>query len=291
MKGLSDHTLLMNQMIGLCIKTYDYPSPLKNLGYSVEWIEPRLVNSEGKKVNPDLMFTSNRLVHVLITDCKGGKNVDEHRKEEIDNQVERYSKITTDSIVPKVTVYDPNRLTFDIFFATNVELAEYLKDYNIPVIIFSDEYIIKKNKFQEKKLEEAFLSRIIVSGKPPTHFYPFSDQDERSVIALYVFQKLVVLSLRSRGEFVEFDADTILKEIYRQFWDVVDESKKKNLRNKVDDILFEYQKRKELKEYLEKVKRRRSWRITKSLDAFRKSCQEIIEELEKQQKLDYFKGG
>ena len=73
----------------------------------------------------------------------------------------------------------------------------------------------------------------------------------------------------TREDSNEIDIDTILSKI-QPFWKDIDETKKKALRGKVNDILFECQKKKELKEYLEKVKGKPSWRITKSLDAFRK---------------------
>ena len=280
MKGLSDHTLLMNQMIGLCKKTYGWPSTLKELGYFVELIEPIFVNSESKKVNADLRLTSNKLVHTLVTECKGGVTVD-------DQQIEKYAKLTVESIIRKTMVHDPRRLEFEVVFATNIKFRDELlkRIGTFPLIIFSETELTKENKFQNKELENAFSSPIAISTKPPTHFYPFNDQDDRALIALYVFQKLVVLSLGTREDSNEIDIDTILSKI-QPFWKDIDETKKKALRGKVNDILFEYQKREELKEYLEKVKGKSSWRITKSLDAFRKGCQKIIDNLEKQRKLD-----
>jgi len=122
MEGLSEHTVLVNGMIGLCTKTRGWPSTLKDLGYKVEYIEPTFINSEGKKVNPDILFTSNKLIHALITECKGGISVE-------DEQLEKYSKITVDTVRNWVSVYDASRLSLDLCFASYASCS-----YNSPII-------------------------------------------------------------------------------------------------------------------------------------------------------------
>jgi hypothetical protein len=54
---------------------------LKDLGYKVEYLEPTFLNSEGKKVNPAILFTSNKLIHALITECKGGVSIEDEQLE------------------------------------------------------------------------------------------------------------------------------------------------------------------------------------------------------------------
>lgn len=116
---LSNHMLLMNMVIGLCKRTSDWPSILRNLGYEVDWVEPRLINSEGKKVVPDLMLTSNKFLHSLIVECKGGKTLDK-------DQLDRISKLTVESIRDRASVYDVRRLNMDVCFASFEEYLEHI---------------------------------------------------------------------------------------------------------------------------------------------------------------------
>ncbi len=291
MKGLSEHTILINAVIGLCVETYGWPHPLKDLGFTVDSIEPTLVTENRRKINPDLILTSNRLTHALVVECKGGYEINEHRKNEIDDQAERYSKISDNLLAQKVSIYDPRRLTHDITYVTNDKIAEFIKDYGYPVLIFEKAKLYKMNNFKKKELNSKFSSKIPLNSHPPTHFFPFNDDDSSSLIALYVFQKLVKFALKARDESIEFDEETILKSIFGPYWENIGATKKKALRKKVRNILYEYSKNKELKGYLEKVKDRKSWRVTKSLEAFRKGCQKIVDDLEMQRKIDEFNLG
>jgi len=288
MRGLSEHTMLMNAMIGLCVPTHDWPHPLKDLGFSVDSIEPVLATKDGKKVNPDLILTSNRLTHALVVECKGGYEIDKYRKKESDDQARRYSKISNNLLAHRVSIYDPRRLTHDVTYVTNDEIAEFIKEYGYPILVFERDKLYKINSFNKEVLNSKFSSEISIKGPPPTHFFPFNDNDDPSLIALYVFQKLVKFALKTRDDSLEFDENMILKSIFGAYWKNIHETKKKKLRKKVRGILNEYSKNKELKGYLEKVKDRKNWRVTKSLEAFRKGCQKIIETLEKQRKINEF---
>ena len=267
-------------MIGLTTRTYGWPSTLKKLGFKVESIEPKFLNSEGKEVNPDILFTSNKLLHALITECKGGKSLDRYAKE----QIKEYTKITSDSVRHKVGVYDPKRLRIDICFAINESNRGIIKEINeintFPVIIFSDSKISKENHFNHKKLEDEFSSDIPIHSKPPTYFYPFSDQDDASIIAIHIFQELMRLALANKYKpELDIEIDDLLENIH-PLWKNIAERKKKEIRNKTNSIILEY-KRKQLGDYLKKIKGKPAWNITKSLQAFGNECNKIIEELSK----------
>ncbi len=215
MKGLSKHTLLMNKMIGLAKPIHNWPSPLKDLGFKVEGIEPKIPDDEGKIVNPDLLFSSNKLIHALIVECKSGKNIsDKDRK-----QIIKYIKMDPQHVRPKVNVYDPAKLGLDICFAVeedNKEIINKIEEYHkFPVIIFSNTNISKRNDFKRKELNDKFSTKIDLSiEKPPTYLYPFSDQDGESTIALFVFQEIlsIVLKNKYRDE-LEIDVEKMLKKI------------------------------------------------------------------------------
>ncbi|MCG2717568.1 MAG: hypothetical protein L6408_01880 [Nanoarchaeota archaeon] len=285
MEGLSNHTLLINKMIGLATNTYGWPSTLKNLGFKVETIEPRFVNSEGKTVNPDILYTSNRLLHALIAECKSGNTLNEHGEK----QLKKYTKTSPESIMRKVSVHDPARLRLDICYSVGHENKGIIKEINeikpFPVLIFSESNITKENHFSNTQLENAFSASINIDSKPPTNFYPFSDQDDQSIIALSIFQELMSRTLKNkyRGE-LEVEIDELLKVIH-PLWGIIGREEKTKIKNKANRIISHY-KRRNLREYLQKIEGKKAWKITKSLQAFGKECNKIIDDLDTQKTVD-----
>ena len=226
MKGLSDHTLLMNKMVGLCKRIRGWSSTLRDLGYSVELVEPRFVNSEGKTVNPDLMFTSNRLIHTLITECKGG-SIDE-------NQLEKYTKITLDSILPKVSVYDPRRLTFDLSYAITEkileEAAKKLGHHDLPILIFSETHITKQNIFQNNATGKRLRLTNRNPGKTPNLLLPLQRPRPQSNHRHAHFPNTSSPNTKKKpDEPLEIEPETILSRTHK-IWEHIDESRKRILR-------------------------------------------------------------
>jgi len=287
MEGLSEHTLLINKVIGLTRKISHWPSILRDLGYNVDLIGATYLNKDGRETTPDLTLTSNRQLHILLVECKGGKTVNE-------DQLERYTKLTEESIRDKVSVYDPRRITFDICYITTDKHYEYVlfqinKIYAFPLLIFSKTSISKRNNFQNAVLNREFSRDIKINGKTPISFYPFDENDDPALIAVYVFREIVAQALRHSTDDYEIDLEEILSTVH-PLWKYFSHNKKTALLRKVNSILLDYQ-RKELKNHIRKVKRTRKWRATKSLQALANVCQKLIDELEQQKKLfDYAMG-
>jgi len=280
----SNHTLLMNMVIGLCKKTPGWPSILKDLGYDVDWIEPRLINSEGKRVVPDLMLTSNRLLHSLIVECKGGKTLDM-------DQFNRLTKLDVNSIVDRASVYDVSKLKMDICFTSFEEhledIVKIVKD-TFPILVFSNNNLNKEGAFKLEDLNRVLSDGISLEGKaPPTSYIPFTDEDDISIIAMYVLQELVAKALKSsKDDVLEFDAEKLLNSIF-PVWSKFDEGAKKRLRNKVNKVIREIILKKLHGKYLEKLKDSPIW-VAKTLDPFREECEKLLRYLETQWKLDQF---
>ena len=73
----NDHTRLVNKMIGLCKNTAKWPSILYDLGYDVQLIEcPITIRKSAREIVPDVVAVSDKLEHVVVIDCKSGKNVE-----------------------------------------------------------------------------------------------------------------------------------------------------------------------------------------------------------------------
>lgn len=227
MTGLSNHTLLMNMIIGLCKKEHGWQSVLRDLGYEVDWIEPHFINSEGKKVVPDLMLTSNKLLHSLIVECKGGKTLSM-------DQIDRLSKLEIESIADRTSVYDVKRLKMDVCFAV---FEGYLKDIlsildNLfPLLVFSNAESVKLRKlgkFKLKQLNSALSHEIQLGSFPPTGYIPFTDEDDEDLIAMYILQELVSRAIKlSEKDTLKFDVDDLLSSIH-PLWKKLDETQRKN---------------------------------------------------------------
>ena len=288
MNGLSKHTLLMNKMIGLTKSIYDWPAPLKELGYKVELIEPKFLDENREIINPDLLFSSNKLLHALISECKSGKNLNDKDKK----QIQKYIQIKPKIITPRVSVYDPARLTIDVCYAINEDNKEIIdeieKYHKFPIIVFSNIAISKKNYFKCKKLNNKFSTPIDISNKkPPTYFYPFSDEDDDSTIALWIFQEILSMTLKNiYKDELEIEIEKLLNNIH-PLWRRIEKHKKAAIKSKVNRIIWML-KQKHLGEYLQKIKGKQTWKITKSLQAFAKECEKIVEELKTQRTLSGF---
>lgn len=281
--SISNHTILVNAMIGLSKKTTGWPSTLKDMGYNVEYIEPTFLNADGQKVNPDILFTSNKQMHALVIECKGGKTIE-------DEQINKYARINKNSLIDRVSVKEPTKLTHDVSIVGLEQFSEpiLLKvNGSFPVIIFTFEKQIEKhNSFSHKKLNDAFSHPINI-GYPPTEFYPFDDEDDESWISMYVLQELFSLSLgNSHSDNLDFTEEQLLRQIH-PMWSQIHESKKKKLKAKVNTILNSYHQ-KGLSKQLQSIRGKNRWQIKKPLDSFTENCKKLVDDLGKQKTIGYF---
>lgn len=68
------HLRMINGLIGLCQPQPmpGWPNPLNDLGYVVEGIETKFLNTEGHTLNPDLILVSSPQNASLLFECKSG---------------------------------------------------------------------------------------------------------------------------------------------------------------------------------------------------------------------------
>jgi ribosomal protein L31 len=251
-----------------------WPSPLKDLGYKLARVEPVVQNDDGEKVNPDLIFSSNRLLHVIVTECKGGNKT---TQEQVDDQIKRYRRISQENLRDIVSIYDPRRLTHDLSLACKQGIDAELYGYKLPILVFSDDTIQKQNDFTNITLNSAFCNDIPINNQPPLSLYPFSDIDPDPIIALDVFTALLTMSL-SGPDPIEINVEQIASECH-PLWRSISLGQQKKLFTKIDSIVSRYQ-RNELRGYIARISSRGDWRITRTIEAFRKKCQGIIDKLD-----------
>ena len=273
---ISNHTLLMNFLIGFSNKHFkEYSKSFSDLGFSLEYIEAKYKNSEDNSVNPDIVLSSNKLIHTILFDCKSNTVEEE--------QLVRYSKLTKENIVDKTSVYDSKQLTYNICFCTNTANDSVIEDINNikawPILRISKDWdeIKKENDFSKIQLNKFFDKPIKLDCLPPTSFFPFSDSDTNGYIAGVIFQHIFAESERSKK--INLDPDKIAQEV-NPFWKNINRKKQKLLIQKITSIIYHF-KNKGLDEKLKKILSSKK-NPTKSLEALQRECENLIDTLDKQ---------
>lgn len=190
----SDHTKLINRFIGLCQKegrldqsSKPWPNPLYELGYRVDLVEQQIRMRGGDTVHPDILVSSNRYLHVLVAECKSGKNID------ID-QDRRYADLTTVDLESFVQLHDRNQLKHDVCYVDDIKNHDSLSPHtNLPFITFGREHVQKHGKFRLDKLDQK-LSQPIPLGESaePSSYYPFSPSDDDEFVVPHVLRAFVM---------------------------------------------------------------------------------------------------
>lgn len=283
MEGSSDHTRLMNIFLGLSMNIPKWPNTLKQLGYEVEIIEGDI-----PEANPDLIFTSRRLDHSLIIECKS-KNTEE-------KQINKYLQLKFDpsllikrGLVNKVI--HQHRYMLDIAFTSFFDIShdKLLIKNSIPFL-----YVIKENSskikiiekrisdFTKNELNQKFPIQIPEDSRPPYLLYPF-DPKEKEIFVISILTELLNFSLKGKSTFT---MEELLKSIFKSIWEVIGDHKKKEFRN-IGTRLLEKIKKEELKPYIKKEDN--VWHVilkkdNKSYQAFQNKCNVIIKSLKEKLK-------
>ena len=236
----SNHTLLMNYVIGMCKNNDRWLHPLFDLGYSPRLLEHTIsLSATGGTVKPDVVAASNRLLNALAFDCKGGKNIE-------GNQAERYHTLSSADLLRWIDVPEPPRMTHDVCYVglESNRLDRIPKLDEFPKLIFSASQVRMAGRFHRKEVEESFTRPIpLVDGmSPPMLYYPFSETDDQAVILPFVLRAIIETSTRlKRGGDVSidsraFETEEFMKRVHG-LWDLMGDDTRANLRAKVRDII------------------------------------------------------
>lgn len=279
----------MNCVIGLCTKNIDWPSTLEELGYKVELIEQGIRTGNGELVKPDIVAVSNKLIHSLVFECKGGKTVDK-------GQVSRYDGLRPADLNRWLTVFAPAQLSHDLCFADLEENFPYVKPMigERPLLTFGNDAIKKSGRFSNSSVEKAFQSPTKMAGmRPPLNYYPFSDQDHDAVIAPRVLRTIVQIALNTRrggpSSLVDttFDLDDVLKSSH-QYWKALSNEHREELRNRIKTLMKRVlDTNPKLAKNLEELESRRGYRISTLLSNLQDTMEDIIRTIETQQTLNH----
>jgi hypothetical protein len=284
------HTRLMNYIIGMCKKTKNWINVISDLGYEVQIIEQTIHTSSGDAVKPDVVSSSNMLLHSLVFEVKGGKSLDK-------DQLNRYSDLMPDDLrwVTWNAVYDKLRLQLDVCVCDLAENHQFIRMANnrFPMLTFSSTELVKDGMFKNNKLNETFKNPISLNDKlQPLSYYPFSDEDDSAYIAMHVIGTILSIILKNskRGcvlsekelekQLVTFD--DIIASNFNYVWKALSIEHRNALKTKIGNVTRSILAREELKASLGIIQQRKGYRVTRNLDQFQIEATRFIEELESQ---------
>lgn len=262
-----------------------------DLNYDIQVIEQSISTSSGDVVKPDLVTASNRQLHSIVFEVKGGKTIK-------GDQIDRYGGLTANDLLRWVTVFDRAHLEFDVCICDFEENHSQIKSVNnnrFPMLVFGSESLTKEGFFKRSKLNEAFANPISLKGKvQPLSYYPFSDEDTIPYIAFHVIQALLSIIHKGTKQGMPISEETLLTfddviaERFSYVWKVLSIEHRKALRLKIIDVTKRFLARPDVKEVLGLMQQKEGYKITKNLDQFKKIAEKFLEELQTQTPLSEF---
>ncbi len=277
------HTKLMNYVIGMCRKNKQWITQLTDLGYELQIVEQTIHLATGDSIKPDIVSSSNRLLHSLVFDVKGGKSLDE-------DQLSRYSKLLPDDLrwVTWNEVYDKLRLKLDVCICD-----KYIKmtKHDFPVLTFSSSKLTKEGQFKNHTLNEVFKQPIVLEGMmPPLSYYPFSEEDDSAYIATHVLRTLLSIALHKSKQGMEFSEDGLKQDLiefndvlaanFNPIWKALSIEHKRVLALKIQEITARILEDPEIKESLGIIQQRKGYKVSKNLNQFQEQATRLIEEIQ-----------
>lgn len=277
-----EHTRLMNMFIGLCKDSDKWPSILYEQGYRISLIEQR-VGTESTSVTPDVVVTSNKLSHSIVADCKGGQNIDLE-------QDGRYRAIKAEHLFMWIHVREKKRFKSSACYVTkDAHYGRLQQHTTLPFVVFAESGVKGEGDFGLESLNKVLCrgaSR--TSMVEPTSHYPFSHEDDSSLIVKYVIQGVLFWLNRNRPESLgrlidDKVACTILKTIHPHYRHM-GERHQNALLLKVKNMIASLVSHKEFR--MIKDKRLDGQLAPPVLQRFTEHCQAIVKDWKVQARLD-----
>lgn len=274
----------------MCKRNKQWITVLGDLGYDAQIIEQKINTSSGEVVKPDIITASNKLLHSIVFECKGGLTVDP-------DQLKRYSSLTRDDLLRWITVFDRNNLRFDICVSDFLENHGITASINqvFPMFTFSSEVLQRTREFKVTPLNEAFKDPISLKEKvPPLSYYPFSEEDKDPYIAIHVVRSLLSIAIKNmKGGPDVFEEsiisfDEIAAHKFHSVWKALAQEHKQRLQHKIRDVIQRLMARPNLKEALTIIQQKRGIKIARNLDQFTREAEDFIDELQKQEPLSKY---
>ncbi|MCL4429145.1 MAG: hypothetical protein M1167_00175, partial [Chloroflexi bacterium] len=278
--------------IGMCKGNKDWINNLAKLGYELQLVEQHIITSSGKKVRPDLVASSNRLLSYFVCECKGGRTVD-------DDQLERYSTLTNSNFDMWIHTYSPGNFGVDLCLADFEENHEAIRANakDLPILTFGDNALVKTGDFREIRLNDEFKEPISLVGKiPPLSYYPFSVEDSNAYIAPFVIRGLVSIALRKarwNTEDVTLELSVLQEEVvgsvFNSVFEVLSQDNKRQLREKIKVVIKWVLTNESMRGYFDVIEKEGTIKITRPLAKLQEASEDFIKKLDVEKPLmDFF---
>lgn len=285
--GISEHTRLVNSVIGLCQDTARWPGVLHDLGYAVQLIEQSIsLRKSSQKITPDVVAVSNRLLHAMVIECKSGTNINS-------DQDRRYESLEPRDLAYHVTVHDPNRLTHVACYADGAANHKSLEPHTkLPFITFGPEEVAGKRDFGKKEVNDKLHKGVSLKGMlEPTGYYPFSPDDEDSAIIPHVLTGLLSYLVQRGRELPPTTADAdmaeaILKSIH-PFHEQIYSRHRQRLTQRIKRMIdLCKNSNSEFRQQLAKIEDGKAGHST--MQSLRRICKELVDRYAQQKMIDNF---
>jgi len=277
MVELTDHTQLMNIMIGLSLNIPRWDHSFRDIKYNVETIEPKI-----PEANPDIIFTNKKVNHSIIMDCKS-RTLEEKQIEKYVN-LRNNPNILIQHGVVSVPHHEHFRADPTISSYHDLSSIPLIVDNKIPFlhVIRANNRIIKIEKkcaeFQNKEIDKIFPIDTS-SGEPPYSLYPFDDNDTE-IFTIQILRQLIKYGTGGEKIFTE---DELLGEVH-PYWSIIHDKKK--FKSKAITLLLallQNGKKTGINRYLSKESK--GWKVkvapdVKSIRAFQNICIKLIQTID-----------
>jgi hypothetical protein len=166
----------------------------------------------------------------------------------------------------------------------------------LPVISFGDDKITKNNSFRITALNTAFSNPISLKNMlPPMNYYPFSDTDDKCAIIPHLIRGLVSIATEKGRSGPDVPSHEILNTVevlerIHKMWPALSQEHQNNLKERIRQIITYLKDRYKdtFAVQLQDIQARKGYMIHGPLLAFTKTCEQIIDDCEKQPLLTDF---
>lgn len=246
-----------------------WPSFLQSAGYDLQSVRPFLVNSNDRDVVPDLLFGSNFAQNVLVADCSGEAIPDDVFQKLLD--------IAPADLRNSIENLDTSQLSNEVVFVggTETEASINANGIDFPGIVIEGDRFRRLNDFDDDSLNQNISEGRLPGMRPPNVYHPFSAEDSRARIAVFLAQELAHLAAKGRNRETDIEVDELLESAFDS-WEQISPDEQEKLRQKTEDIL-ELFERKDVDGHMRKLDRRKYY--VNSSKALERKFQEVVDDL------------
>jgi hypothetical protein len=245
---LSFNLRLLNLFFGMCKGAEGLPRGLYELGFRAEAVEMRFTNADNRTVAPELIVASEQVHHTVLFEWKSGANTEA-------DQLQRYSRVTTDDLVAKALLTRGKCTVHDIAVIGKDEHRQTIPigiqngGYNFPVlVVVANGLEILLDEFHVAATDAVFRPVLQVDWDTlPTTFFPVDADSELWEFAEHAIPPVLQ---DMQNDAARILANDIGKRIVPR-WDTMRPEYQRQLEDKIEEVI-DRAARREFTKYLRK---------------------------------------